>query len=121
MWITIVMCSVKSSKFHLFYPAVNVLIVFYAQRILCKYKRVEGVDHYGEFFCFGFAYTFFHSAGVWPVRYAGRMQGYHTALYMLAAHKVAIYIVQHFITVYIAVVIWGRYGKGVIIEQAWYE
>ncbi len=40
---------------------------------------------------------------------------------MLTAHKVAIYIIQYFIAIYVAVVVGGRYCIGVIIEQAGYK
>ena len=53
--------------------------------------------------------------------YTGGVQGDHATLHMLATHKVAIHIVQHFVAVYIAVVVGGRYGERVIVVQPWHK
>ncbi len=47
------------------------------------------------------------------------MQGDHATGHILAAHEIAVYIIQHFIAVDIAVVIRCRNGLRMIIEEAW--
>ena len=82
---------------------------------------MESIHHYCQLLSACFAYRLLHSAGVRAMRYARWVQGYHATFYVLATHKVTIHIVQHFVAVYIAVVVWGRYGERVIVVQPWHK
>jgi len=79
---------------------------------------MKSVHHYGKFFGFLCADAFLNRAGVRAVRDAFRMKGYLSALYVFAAHEVAIHIIQYLIAVHIAVVVWGGYGLRMVVIQA---
>ena len=101
----------------LFCPAHHIIPVLNFQRLLGKHQRAESIHHYGQFFCFPGTNTFFHGSGVRPVRNTGGMQRDHSTGNMFAAHKIAIHIIQHFITVDITVIIRCRNCIGMIIVQ----
>src|SRR3954453_7108318 len=82
---------------------------------------MKGIYHYCQFFCFFSANALLYSARVRTMRNTCRVQRYHTAGYIFAAHKVPIYIIQYLITIYIAMVVWCRNRLRVIIEQARYK
>lgn len=91
------------------------------QCLFADHKRVKSINHHRQFMSSLLAYTFLYSAGVRPMWYTDRVQGDHTSLDMLSAHEVSIHIVQHLITVYIAVEIWRRDSLRVVIIFTWYE
>src|SRR5262245_4318786 len=78
---------------------------------------MESIYHYRQLFRFFGANTLFHRTGVWAVRNTTGMQCDHTTRYILTAHEIAIHIIQHFITVDVAVVVRRRYCLRMVIEQ----
>src|ERR1700730_5958875 len=80
---------------------------------------MKGVNHHCQLIGFFGANTFFHCAGVGPMRYACRMQGNHSPGDILAAHKISIDIIKHFVTIDITVVVRRGYRLWMIVEQPW--
>ncbi len=97
-------------------PAHGIIGIFDGQGIHGQLQGMEGIDHYGQFFGFFGANAFFHRPGMWAMGDTAWVQGDHTPCYVLAAHKITVYIIQQFIAVDIAVVIRRRDGLGMIIE-----
>jgi len=89
--------------------------------MFCHQKRTESVYHDRQFVGFFYTDAFFHSTGMRAMRDAARMECDHATFDVLAAHKIAIYIVQHLIRVNVGVVVGGGYGQRVVVEQAGYK
>ena len=102
-------------------PTFVIIAVFYVYGFLREHQRTKWVYHYGKFFGFGFAYAFFYRSWVRTVRYAAWVQGYHASLHIFSAHKIAIYVVQHFIAIDVAVVVGRRYSQRMVIVEAWHK
>src|SRR5437762_12069692 len=79
---------------------------------------MKGIDHHCKFLSFLCADTFFYSARMRPMGNAGWVQGDHPSCYILAAHKISIYIVDHFITVYITMIVRCGNRLRMIIKQS---
>ena len=78
---------------------------------------MEGVDHHGELFGFLGSDAFLHCSGMRTVGNAGRMQRDHSSRDILAAHEVAIDVVEYFIAVDIAVIVWRGNSIGMVVVK----
>src|SRR5688572_22759447 len=56
-----------------------------------------------------------------PMRYTRGVQRDHPTRDVLPAHKIAIHVIQYFVAVDIAVIIWRGYGVRVIIVEPRYK
>ena len=80
---------------------------------------MKRIYHYGQLFCFFCADTLVYGARMRTVRNASRVKCDHATRNIFPAHEIAVNIVKHFITINIAMIIWGRNSLGVIVEQTW--
>src|SRR5690554_4412325 len=58
---------------------------------------------------------------MWSVWNSSRMQGYITNIDIITTHKISIYIIQHLIAIYIAMIIRGRNSIWMVIVKSWYK
>jgi hypothetical protein len=122
--------SLHGSRFHsmayphlnaLWQPAPVVIFIFDGQGVLGELEGAESIDHHRQLAGLFGADALFHRAGVRPMRDAAGVQGDHAPLHVLAAHEVAIHIVEHLVAVDVAVVVGRRDGQRVVIVQARHE
>ena len=102
-------------------PRLIIIRIFDFQGLLGQHQRPKRVDHHGQLIGFGLADAFFHGAGMRAVGDATGVEGNLSALHAFAAHEVTVYIVQHFIGVDVAVVVWRGYRLRVVVIQPWAE
>src|SRR6476620_5887915 len=75
------------------------------------------VNHHRQFFGFFCSDTFLHSTWMRAVWNTTRMQCDHSSGHIFAAHEIAVHIINHFITVNVAVIIWSRNTLRMIIKH----
>ncbi len=92
-----------------------VIIVFNGKRFSGHLQGTERVDHYGEFFRFGFADASLVSPGVRSMRNACRMQRNVATINAGSAHKITFYVVQNLIRIDVGMIVRCRNRLGVII------
>ncbi len=96
-------------------PAFVVTLVFNVYCIFGKHQGLKWINHYGKLFGFFFTDRFFYRTRMWSVRDAAWMQSNLSLNHTFTAHEIAIYIIQYFIAIHIAVVIRCWYGLGMVI------
>lgn len=95
-----------------------VVIGFDFKRVFGEPEGLEGVYHYCEFEGFFCSDAFLYCAGMGTVWNAAGMQGYLSFYDTFAGHEIAINIVEHFVGIYVGVVVGRRDGLWMIIEEA---
>src|SRR2546421_2620944 len=80
---------------------------------------MKGIYHHGQFIGLFGTNAFFHCTWMGTMRYACRVQGDHSPGHVFATHEISIYVIQHFVTINIAVVVRGGYSLRMIVEQPW--
>jgi hypothetical protein len=58
---------------------------------------------------------------LWRAQRASGVKGEHAPFNMFSAHKIAVYIIKHFIRINVGVVVGRRDGQGMIIKKPWNE
>src|SRR5438477_6585086 len=78
---------------------------------------MKSINHYSQLFGFFGPNAFLDCTRMWTMRYAAGMQGDHATRYIFAAHEIPVHIIDHFIAIYITVIIRSRNGLRVVVEQ----
>lgn len=98
-------------------PAFEVVRILDGSGESGHFQRAESIHHHGEFTGFFGADAFLHRAGVRAVRNAAGVQRDLAALHVIAAHEVAIYVIQHLVAVDVAVVVRCGDGLWVVVVE----
>src|SRR5258705_581834 len=99
-------------------PRLVVVLILYCQRLLRNLEWTEAVHHHGQLVGVLGANARFGTPWMRSVRYAVRMVGDAAELDSLSAHEFARRIVENFIRVHVAVIVWSGNGFGVEIVGA---
>lgn len=103
------------NEFMLLQPRFVVLAIVNFKGVLSNLQGFEGVYHHCQFLRTFFANTCLVGAGVWSVWNTRRVQGNISWSNTRPAHKVTINIIQHFVRIYIGVIVGRWNGFWVIV------
>ena len=102
-------------------PGLVISLVLDTRRVGRHQQGLKGIHHHRQFVGLLGSDALLYRTRMWPVGNAPGVEGNHPFFHIFTTHKVTVHVIQHLVTVDVAVVVGRGNGQGVVVEQARHE